>query len=244
MKFKNWQRIYQILLWFSWISVAIFIISAIAIEGFTGSFSINIWYGYGMLVSIVIAVASILLWAILAKLIDLAQKENNLISRDLEKSRNIKKTYYWYNTGTNQRYHHKIMLLGQSKKLHELKFTPTGIFSNTHWFFLLDAKEQLLLWKDVERVIIQRGIITLNFYNAQEIEESKDYDSKTHYLNGMLVIGTQYYIANKTQSCCYLQKNEVFLKLIQTFYGGEIEYCKENDNGITDNTANDLPIYK
>ena len=161
----------------------------------------------------------------MAKAIDLAAKENKLILKDFGKHENKNKTYYWYNTGTNQPRHPKIVLLDKVKKLHELKFTSAGIFMNTHWFFLVDAKEKLLLWKDVEKVIIKHGVITFCFCNTRKTDVPKEDStwSEVHSLSG-LSHGAQLYIANKIESCVYLreQENEIFLKLIQTFYDGEI----------------------
>lgn len=220
MKFKNWQRIYVLLLWISWISVAVFLTSAIAIEGLTGSF--DTWYGYGMTISVFPALASILIYGA-TRVINPAGRENKKILKDFGTPESKEKIYYWYDVGLEGSRKQRVLLFGQSKKIHEFKFTPKGIFVNTHWFFLLDAKEQILLWEDVEKVSIERGALILKFRNTQEIEMPKDNPSPdVHSLSGLLYIGKQYYVANKTQSCCYLQENEVFLKLIQTFYEGEI----------------------
>ncbi|MCL2521721.1 MAG: hypothetical protein FWE36_02545 [Erysipelotrichales bacterium] len=214
MKFKNWQRIYTLLLWLSLVSFIIFMSFGISIDGLNGYF--GTWYAHGMTISAFVAIISTVFWTIIKGLIDLAAKENKLILKDFGKPESKDKTYYFYNTGVNQRFNHKIRILNQSKKFHELKFTPKGLFVNAHWFFLLDAKEQLFLWEDIRKVIITPNEITIKFHKSNKIENKAS-------RNMPLLVGNSYYAVNKTDSYCYMLNDLVFIKLIKTFYEGEIE---------------------
>ena len=218
MKFKNWQRIYTLLLWLSLVSFIIFMSFGISIDGLNGYF--GTWYAHGMTISAFIALFSVFFWMTIAKAIDLAVKENKLILKDFGKPESKNKTYYWYNTGINRRFHHKVRISNQSKKFHELKFTPKGLFINTHWFFLLDAKEQLFLWEDISKVIVTPNEIIIKFHSSNKIE------NKTNP-NAPLLVGNSYYAVNKTDSYCYMLNDIVFIKLIKTFYEGEIEKSTE-----------------
>ncbi|MCL2521722.1 MAG: hypothetical protein FWE36_02550 [Erysipelotrichales bacterium] len=216
MKFKTWQRIYTLLLWLSLASLAVFVCSTIAIEGLIGSF--EKWYERGIIVSVFIILPLLFIWG--TKAFNLASRENRLIIKDFDSSESKDKSYYWYNTGIYRRWHHKIRILNQAKKFHELKFTPKGLFINTHWFFLLDAKEQLFLWEDIKKVVVGPNEITIKFHNINKIENKAN-------PNNPLLVGNSYYAVNKTDSYCYMLNDIVFIKLIKTFYEGEIEEMAE-----------------
>ncbi|MCL2521723.1 MAG: hypothetical protein FWE36_02555 [Erysipelotrichales bacterium] len=214
MKFKNWQRIYTLLLWLSFIPLfSIGFVAIVAYDGYSPSYP-WVWRSTGILTFV--ASVAIVLLTLIKGLIDLAAKENNLILKDFEKPESKVKTYYFYNTGVNQRFHHKARILNEIKKFRELKFTPKGLFINTHWFFLLDAKEQLFLWEDVKKVVVGPNEITIKFHSSNKIE------NKTNS-NNPLLVGNSYYAVNKTDFYCYMLNDIVFIKLIKTFYEGEIE---------------------
>ncbi|MCL2521720.1 MAG: hypothetical protein FWE36_02540 [Erysipelotrichales bacterium] len=218
MKFKNWQRIYSTLNWLSWpplLSMAF--VAIVAYDGYTPPYS---WVEWSMGVFLFTGLFATILCTIIKGFIDLAAKENNLIVKYFGKPESKFKTYYFYNTGANRRFHHKARILNEIKKFRELKFTPKGLFINTHWFFLLDAKEQLFLWEDVKKVVFGPNEITIKFHNSNKIENKAN-------PNNPLLVGNSYYVINKTDFYCYILNDIVFIKLIKTFYEGEIEEASD-----------------